>query len=621
VAAGCSHAFQIATLVNLLLAVGRAMTNAAQPAATAERRSTKDLQYRSDVQLSRYRTKPPYIITNGATALILTAAHYRQRGWWRDQTFLDDLRRDVDDDPAKAAIIAYRARGATTRVLSYAQLSQLTGNFAAALVSLGVKVGDTVAVQLPSWWELLPLGLACARVGARFCPLMTIYRRYELAHILRLTGARVCITVPEWGGARLADIVAGLAGELPQLEHIVVADTGSGGDRPAGTLSFDEHFLAAPPAGSGEQIGSGAAGQQTDFSDRELGPDEPFLILFTSGTTGEAKGVMHSQNTLYAGISAYVEVLGMDSSVVSFVSHAATHYTGFVQGMLIPVMLGCTAIVEDVWDPDKYLDLAQQHGVTTFYGSPPYLAEVLAAQRAKPRDMSSLRCVVTGSAPVPPSIVDQVRDVLGAPVVALWGMSENGPVTMTRLDDPAGWAAHSDGRPIDCMQIRIEVPAVPDGANGSGKLWVRGACQCLGYYQRAEDYAAALDQDGWFDTGDLARDDGRGGMRISGRVKDIVIHRGFNVPVAEVEGILARHPQIREMAVIGVPDGDIDELVCAVLVPDGQPPDLAGLREYINAAGVSEQFWPDRVEVVDALPRTITGKVRKIELRQRFGGA
>ena len=560
---------------------------------------------------------------NGALAVIPTAADYRQNGWWRGETFLDDLRRDAVDSPAKTAMVAYRAHGGSTRVIDYAELAALTDAFASALISLGIKVGDTVAVQLPSWWELLPLGLACARVGARFCPLMTIYRRYELAHILRLTGARLCITVPEWGGARLADIVAGLAEELPDLEHVVVADSGTGGDRPAGTLSFAEHFPATPPAASGRLADAEAStgGQQTDFSDRELGPDDPFLILFTSGTTGEAKGVMHSQNTLYAGISAYVDVLGMDSSVVSFVSHAATHYTGFVQGMLIPVMLGCTAVVEDVWDPDQYLALAEQYGVTTFYGSPPYLAEMLAAQRARPRDVSSLRTVVTGSAPVPPSIVEQVRDILGAPVVALWGMSENGPVTMTRLDDPAGWAAHSDGRPIDCMQIRIDTSDMPGGSDGSGKLWVRGACQCLGYYERDDDYAAALDDDGWFDTGDLARDDGRGGMRISGRVKDIVIHRGFNVPVAEVEGILARHPQIREIAVIGVPDGDIDELVCAVVAPATQPPDLAELRRYMDAAGVSEQFWPDRVEVVDALPRTITGKVRKVELRQRFGGA
>jgi len=547
------------------------------------------------------------------------AAQYRANGWWRDRTFLDDLRRDARDVPEKTAVFGYRMREATSTTITFAELADLTDRFAASLASLGVGRGDTVAVQLPSWWELLPIGLACARLGARFCPVMTIYRRHELEHMLRLTGARICITVTEWDGVGLAEIVAGLTDQLPELEHVIVAEIDGGPGRPAGTLSFADYFSRSPQPGAGSH--AEASGQLASISGQELGPDEPFLILFTSGTTGEAKGVLHSQNTLYAGISAYVDVLGMDSSVVSFISHAATHYTGFVQGMLIPVMLGCTALVQDAWDPDFCLDLAKRHGMTAFYGSPPYLADLLDAQRAKPRDVSSLRRVVTGSAPVPPHIAEQVRDIIGAPLFALWGMSENGPVTMTRRDDPPGWAAHSDGRPIDCMQIRIDTAAVPGAADGSGKLWVRGACQCLGYFKREADYAAYLDEDGWFDTGDLARDDGRGGMRISGRVKDIVINGGFNVPVAEVEGVLATHPQVKEVAVIGVPDRGIDELVCAVVVPAGSPPGLDQLRDHMAAAGVTQQYWPERLQLTEALPRTITGKVRKVELRQRFGEA
>lgn len=552
---------------------------------------------------------------NGGLAMLETAAQYRANGWWRDQTFLDDLWRNARETPGKTAVIAYRVQEGTSRAIDYAELARLTDRFAATLVGLGVKRGDTVAVQLPSLLELLPIGLACAQVGARFCPLMTIYRRYELSHMLRLTGARVCITVTEWDGARLAEIVTGLRGELTELEHVIVA----GPDRPAGTLSFTDCFPVQPSGQS--RPDAGQASQPADHRDLALGPDEPFLILFTSGTTGEAKGVLHSQNTLYAGISAYVDVLGMDSSVVSFVSHAATHYTGFVQGLLIPVMLGCTAVIQDAWDPGHGLDLIRRHGVTTFYGSPPYLLKLLAAQRSDRRDVSTLATVVTGSAPVPPHIVEDVRELLGARLSALWGMSENGPVTMTRRDDPADWAAHSDGRPIDCMQIRIDTSAVPGSADGAGKLWVRGACQCLGYYKREEDYAAFLDADGWFDTGDLARPDGRGGMRISGRVKDIVINRGFNVPVNEVEGILARQPQVKEVAVIGLPDQNLDEVICAVVVPAGQPPTLDELNEHLAATGVTHRFWPQRVQIVDALPRTVTGKVRKVDLRERFGGA
>lgn len=547
--------------------------------------------------------------------MLEVAAAYRANGWWRDQTFLDDLRRNARDLPSKTAVIAYRVQERTFSQIDYAELARITRRFASALLSLGVKRGDTVAAQLPSRLESLPIALACAQVGARFCPLMTIYRRYEMSHMLRLTGARVCITVTEWDGARLAEIATGLLDELPELEHVIVA----GQDRPAGTLNFADYFPMTP-TGDGQSPDACSANEaEADFDELALDPDEPFLILFTSGTTGEAKGVLHSQNTLYAAISAYTGVLGMDDSVISFVSHAATHYTGLVLGLLIPVMLGCTAVIQDSWDPDHGLELIQRHGVTTYYGSPPYLLKLLAAQRFSPRDVSTLGTVVTGSAPIPPHMVDEVRELLGARLFALWGMSENGSVTMTRRDDPEDWAAHSDGRPVDCMQIRIDASAVPSSSDGSGRLWVRGATQCLGYYKRDEDYAALLDADGWFDTGDVARPDGRGGLRISGRIKDIVINRGFNVPVTEIEAILSRQPQVEDVAVIGLVDQNLDEVICAVVVPAQRPPSLDELTEYLAATGVTHRFWPQRLEVVDALPRTVTGKVRKAELRQRFG--
>jgi cyclohexanecarboxylate-CoA ligase len=525
---------------------------------------------------------------------------YRENGWWRDQTFLDDLKRNAGEQPGRAALITHQAATGETRVVDYAELAAVTDTFTAALAGLGIKRGDVVAVQLPNWWEIAPLGLACARIGARLCMLLTIYRRYELAEILGLTGARLCITVDEWDGARLADIVAGLAPELPALEHVVVV----GDRRPPGTLSFAETFANCQAAAAPVTA---------------AGPDEPFLILFTSGTTGDRKGVVHSQNTLYAGCRSYAAPLGLDDSPVIFVAHAATHYTGFVLGMLLPFMLGGTGLVQDVWDAGTHLGLAQRHGVTNFYGGPYVLADLIAAQQASARDASRLDSIVTGSAPVPPHVVEQVADVLGARVHALWGMTENGTVTITRREDPPDWAAHSDGSPVPGMEVRIDTSAVRGSGDGSGRLWVRGANQCLGYFGRAELYAESLDAEGWFDTGDLARDDGRGGIRITGRVKDLVIHQAVNVPVAEVEGVLARHPAVREVAVIGVPDDrGIDELVCAVIAPADAAPGLAALREHLAEAGVAQLYWPERLEVVDTLPKTITGKVRKSELRERF---
>lgn len=524
---------------------------------------------------------------------------YREHGWWRDETFLDDLRRGVKQTPDKPALIAYR-RG-TEKVISYAELARITDDFAAKLTALGVRRGDAVAVHLPSWWELLPLALACARIGAIFCPLMIIYRKREIEFILRMTGARVCVTMATWEGVRLAEVVGELFGELPELKYLFAA----GGEAPACSRSFEEYFHGAPV-------------QLDDEPEwRETAADDPFLLLFTSGTTGESKGSIHTQNTLYASSVAYAEALGLDDDTITFGCAAATHYSGFVTGVLTALMVGGTSVLIEAWDVDAFLEIAPKSGITVLYGAPNFLLQLLAAHQASPVDLSSIRYLVSGSAPIPPSVVQRVRAGLGIPVVALWGMTENGAVTITRQDDPADWAEHSDGRVLGGMEARID--AIEGSQDGAGALWVRGPSQCLGYYKRDELYAAALDADGWFDTGDLARDDGRGGVRITGRTKDIVLHHSVIVPVGDAENALLRHPQVRDVAVISLP-GDGDEVTCAVVVPDGEPPTLGALRDHLTAEGFSTWFLPGQVEIVDSLPRTITGKVRKVDLRQRFGG-
>jgi cyclohexanecarboxylate-CoA ligase len=195
-------------------------------------------------------------------------------------------------------------------------------------------------------------------------------------------------------------------------------------------------------------------------------------------------------------------------------------------------------------------------------------------------------------------------------------MSENGAATCTRPEDPQDWPAHSDGRPAGGMEARID--PLP-GQNGVGPLWVRGPNQCLGYYKQDDVYAAELDAEGWFNTGDLARDDERGGIRITGRAKDIIIHRSSNLPVAEIEAVLGNHPKVADVALIGIPDLDTDERVCAVATAaGGTPPTLQELRDYLRDAGMTDFCWPDRLEVIEAMPRNAMGKIRKVDLRARY---
>lgn len=564
------------------------------------------------------------------------AAEYRRRGWWRSETFLDDLHRQARERPHHLAIAGRRIAESRTDTLTYAELNRLTDRFALALLELGVRRGDFVAVQLPNRWEMVPLVFASIRVGAVIIPISPICTEVELRHRLSLTEARVFITLPEWADTPLAQIATRLRAELPSLEHVLAVD----GPLPEGALPFHDHFVAQE-----RETWKGATARLEGLA---LGADDPFVVLFTSGTTGLSKGVLHSPNTVHSAVRGYVDAFGAADGKgedwVAAVSTPLVHYSGFAQGVLAGVMLGGTVAFQDVRRNEALLDLVERYGATLLYGPPATLSDVAASQRAERRDTSTLRHVVIGSAPVLQELADEVHETLGARAHSLWGMSENGPVTTTRPEDPEGWAARSNGHAIDAMETRIEaseaygaagaygaVEAYGAAGAGSreggaehpvGRLKVRGASLALGYHRRPEAFAAELDADGWFDTGDLARDDGRGGIRIIGRARDAVLRDGRVAPMTELEAVIGSHPRAEEAALVGLEAADGERhgnVIVAVVVPrGGRGPTLDEVRERVTAAGHDALFLPDRVELVPALPKTLTGKVRKAELRERY---
>ncbi|WP_324606288.1 AMP-binding protein [Streptomyces globisporus] len=533
-------------------------------------------------------------------------ALYYQRGWWREETFLDDLRRQARLRPHKLAVAARRIKEARTDTLDYIELRQLTDRFAGGLVELGVEPGDFVAVQLPNRWEMVPLLYACLRVGAVICPIDPTTPEEPLRHRLGLTEARVIVTMSDWEGNPIGETANRLRQELPGLEHVVIVD----GDTPDGCLDFRRHFIDTV----WEDVHS-------DLSGRERGPDDPFVVLFTSGTTGESKGVLHSQNTVHSAIRGYVDTFLLDEHLVAAVTTPLVHYSGFGQGILASVMLGGTIAFQDRRKNDALLDLVQKYGATLLYGPPPTLFDIAQSQRDDPRDVHTLRHVVTGSAQVLQPLVDDLREMLGARTYSLWGMSENGPVTITKLDYNQDWAAHSNGRPIDAMEIRIDKCINPTERAPVGRLRVRGASQALGYYRRDAEYDALIMDDGWFDTGDVARDDGRGGIRILCRASDAIKRDGMVVPLAEIESTINRHPKVVETTLLG-PAGRVEDPILAVVVPSGDEHlTLEELRAYLRETELDERFLPDRLEIIDALPKTLTGKVRKKVLRELYGEA
>jgi cyclohexanecarboxylate-CoA ligase len=529
------------------------------------------------------------------------ARHYRRNGWWRDKTFLDDLAESVRTRPDQPVLINGRTIDGTVRVVSYREFDQLVRRIAGAFDEFGVRTGDVVAFQLPDWWETAALLLACLRVGAVAQPIVPQLRTREIERVLATTGARVCITVDSWAGFGHARALAEVAPRLPQLRQRIVygdaADTGA--------VDFHECFVNRP---------------DPDLSSLSpVDPDQPSMVLFTSGSAGEPKGVLHTCNTIYAGTSGFmaeaVEGSGADRAATTMrVSHIACPLWA-VFGVLLT---GGAGVFQDVADPDRMLDLMARAEATRLLTSPPNLAALVAAQRERPRELTSLRTIMAGGTTVPPDMVPMVRETFGVPLRAVWGMTENVVGTAVRADDPQDWSAHSDGRPLPGLEVRV---VTLEGEGATGALQVRGASMSVGNI--ADDIAristTSTGDGDWFDTGDIARPDGRGGIRIEGRVADRVydLHGEVIIPVREVEEELLQHPSVKDVAVISCTDG-AREHVCAVVVPCGEPPTLEDLNEHLRERDMTELYFPNRLELVDELPRDPLGKLRKYQLRAKF---
>jgi len=537
-------------------------------------------------------------------------AEYRERGWWRDGTVLDDLRRAAQEHPDRPAIVVYRTGSdqpdsGRPESLSHAGLARMVDRLAAGLLALGVDRGDVVSLQMPNSWQFSALCLACARIGAAVNPVLPIMRRREVEFMTRRTGAKVYVAPASWNGFDYAGMLAEVRAEVPTLEHVVLL--GGGTDGTSDALDFDAHFL--------ETSWEETYGPE-ELDKREARPDDLAQVMFTSGTTGEPKGVMHSHNTLYALTRAEAESLALTGEDVISMGSPMTHQAGYAYCMLMPLLLGATAVIQESWDPALMLRLVEEQGVTFGMGATTFLVDAIEEQRTAPRDLSSLKVFACGGSPIPPLVVERATEVLGLRVHALWGMTENGTVTITRPGDPPDRAAMSDGSAVEWMQARIVDAANEPVAEGAtGRLQVRGASQCLGYLGRPDLYEESLAPGGWFDTGDLARDDGFGGIRIAGRVKDLIVRGGEKVPVVEVEAALLRHPAVRDVAIVGYQDDRLGERACAFVVASEPAPALPELTAHLADLGMAKQYWPERLEVRDALPKTPSGKIQKFQLR------
>lgn len=527
---------------------------------------------------------------------------YTSDGYWLDRTITDYLDEWAERTPDKVAFVDPR------RQITYAELKAEVDHVALGLLDLGIAPGDVISFQLPNWIEWVVVHYAATRIGAISNPLIPIYRAREVDFMVGMAESKLLVVPSSFRGFDHVAMVDELRSEWPALEHVLVVD----GQPGQGTSSWED-FVA------------------TRWEDRRdpgelasLRPDanDVTLLIFTSGTTGEPKGVMHSHNTVVAANTPLPERLGITSDTVFHMASTLAHLTGFLYGARLNVHHGATTILQDVWNNEEFVRLVEKHGISYTSGATPFLHDMLDAPNLADHDLSSLTRFCCMGAPIPRAIVREAREKLPETVVVGgWGQTENGLVTLGIPGDPEERIIETDGYPWPGMEIRTmgaDGQSVPAGEEGA--LQVRGPFLFIGYAKRIEMTRDLFD-DGWFDTGDLAKIDVDGYVRLSGRTKDVIIRGGENIPVAYVENVLYENPKIQTVAVIGLPDPRLQERACAcvILVPDAEDLSFEEMTAFLEDKGVAKQYWPESLRVLDAFPTTPSGKIQKFNLRQQMG--
>jgi cyclohexanecarboxylate-CoA ligase len=523
------------------------------------------------------------------------------RGLWLDRLpvdFLDEARRK---GPSRTAFVGWNSVLAQEIRLTYAELGDRVDRIAAGLLALDVGKGDVVAFQLPNWWEFAALFFACNRIGAVANPLMPIFRQRELRFMLGFSEAKVAIVPALWRGFDHMAMMREIRPDLPSVRHVFAV----GG---AGEASFEKALLDRTTLSGGER---------ERLAKSRPAPNEVVQLIYTSGTSGEPKAVMHTANTVLAPAQCFIDDIGLTARDVIFMGSPYAHQTGFLYGMLMPVLLGTTTVALDAWSAADAVPLIEREAVTWSMGSTPFLSDMVnLPQEPRARVSRTLRTWVCAGAPIPRVLVQRAKAEMNLDVLSCWGMTENAGLTITRKGDSQAKVFETDGRALPGSEVRVvddKKCALP--ADTVGNLQARGITHFVGYLKKPQ--LNSIDADGWFDTGDLARMDRDGYIRIVGRTKDVIIRGGENIPVAEVENLIYRHPKVAECAVVAMPDARLGERGCAYVTPKANAAlDLAELTRFLGEQGMAKPYWPERLELVAEMPRTPSGKIQKFKLRE-----
>ena len=557
-------------------------------------------------------------------------ADYTARGWWGTRTLDDLFRENVERSPDALAVVdppnrAALAPGEPLR-LTYAELKAATDRLANALLEAGVGKDDIVMVQLPNIVELVVVYLASARIGAILSPLPVQFRTHELRQAIGLTEPSVFVTTSSFGDHDYVAMVQGLQPDFPCLKHVIAL----GSDLPAGVRSLRDIMNTAVDT---SRVDAYAARHPVSAND-------VFTICWTSGTVAEPKGVPRSHNLWIAIAYATVDAAGLSEGDTLLNPFPLVNMSA-IGGMLVPWLLtrGKLVMHQPLDLPVFLAQLGDEE--TTYTVAPPVLLTLLLLRPGllENADLSHIRNIGSGSAPLSPWMVEQWQERHGIPILNFFGANEGTALASDPVDipDPAeralyfprlgvpgyAWSNRVAGM-IETKLLDPETRGVVTEPDTPGELAIRGATVFTGYWRRPDLTAAAFDAEGYFLTGDLFAIAGEGDdrYRFVGRLKDLIIRGGMNIAPEEIEYLLADHPKIQDVAVVGVPDGRKlgEEVVTAVVVPkEGEEITLSDLTAFLKEKDVAAYKLPKKLVTLEVLPRNAVGKVLKRELRRQLG--
>ena len=525
------------------------------------------------------------------------AARYRDRRFWPGIPLADSFDRTSAARGYDTALVEGDTR------LSFAEWQRLTRRAALGLLALGIAPGDVIAYQLPNWWEAAVVFLAAARVGAVVNPVLPMLRERELSFILRQSGATVLVVPGEFRGCDYPALVGRVRTELPALSQVLVAR----GAPPPGMRSFTA-FLDTPWE---------RAPQTADRLVPAVDPESVVMLMYTSGTTAEPKGVLHTHDTLTAEVRSLERIHGLSARDATLMPSPLTHVSGVIHAILGPALLGTRAVLMERWEPGRGLQLLESERVTYMVGAPTFLQDLVAHPERAARDLSAFRLFSCGGASVSGDLVHRARAALGCVAKRVYGSTEFPTITTTDASDAETMGAETEGRAIWPAEVRVVGDdGRPEADGAEGEIQARGPECFVGYAEPALN-ADSFTPDGWFRTGDLGSVDARGYLRITGRSKDIVIRKGEKFSVRELEELIERHPAVAEVAVVAVPDERSGERACAaVSLREGTALSLAELCEFLRERGLARQKLPEQLLLLARLPRTDSGKPHRAALKR-----